>query len=206
MGTGDFFGPLVVVASYVEKKDLPYLKELGVQDSKAMTDEKILEIAPLLVKRFPYSCLVVSPAKYNDVHDQRNMNKIKAELHNKALLNLKRKYPDAKAYQDQFAPGSLYYNYLKELREEDVLRGIVFKAKGETHFPSVALSSVLARYRFLLAIREMGEEYGVSFPLGAGARVDSFLAEFMETHNEKDLREVAKVSFKNYSRWRAEGK
>ena len=34
VGTGDFFGPIVVCASYVNKKDITFLEELGVRDSK----------------------------------------------------------------------------------------------------------------------------------------------------------------------------
>ena len=34
VGTGDFFGPMTVVAVYVDAKQIPLLKELGVKDSK----------------------------------------------------------------------------------------------------------------------------------------------------------------------------
>ena len=40
VGTGDFFGPITVVAAYVKKEQIPLLKELGVKDSKNLTDEK----------------------------------------------------------------------------------------------------------------------------------------------------------------------
>ena len=39
VGTGDFFGPIVVTASYVNKKDIPFLESLGVRDSKQITEE-----------------------------------------------------------------------------------------------------------------------------------------------------------------------
>ena len=34
VGTGDFFGPIVVTAAYVTKADVDFLLELGVKDSK----------------------------------------------------------------------------------------------------------------------------------------------------------------------------
>ena len=34
VGTGDYFGPIVVTATYVDKKDIKFLEELGVGDSK----------------------------------------------------------------------------------------------------------------------------------------------------------------------------
>ena len=41
VGTGDYFGPIVVTASYVTKEDIPYLEELGVKDSKKMRKKDI---------------------------------------------------------------------------------------------------------------------------------------------------------------------
>ena len=41
VGTGDYFGPIVVTASYVSKESISKLYELGVRDSKKITDEKI---------------------------------------------------------------------------------------------------------------------------------------------------------------------
>ena len=60
VGTGDYFGPIVVTASYVEKENIPFLEELGVKDSKKLTDEKILEIVPKIIKRIPYECIILS--------------------------------------------------------------------------------------------------------------------------------------------------
>ena len=44
VGTGDYFGPIVVTASYLKKEDIEKLEKLGVHDSKKLTDEKILKI------------------------------------------------------------------------------------------------------------------------------------------------------------------
>ena len=46
VGTGDYFGPIVVTASYVNKSDITFLEELGVKDSKKLTDKKIIKITP----------------------------------------------------------------------------------------------------------------------------------------------------------------
>ena len=53
VGTGDYFGPIVVTAAYVTKKDIPFLEELGVRDSKKITDEHILKTVPEIIKRIP---------------------------------------------------------------------------------------------------------------------------------------------------------
>ena len=51
VGTGDYFGPIVVTASYVNTKDIDYLKSIKVADSKKLTDEQIKKIAPEIIKK-----------------------------------------------------------------------------------------------------------------------------------------------------------
>ena len=196
VGTGDFFGPVVVVASYVKQSDLPRLDELGVTDSKKMSDERIMHIGPALAKEFHYSALILDNQKYNEAYARgENMVSIKAKMHNRCLLNLKAKFPGAIAYQDQFAAPKVYYSYLKE--EMEILEGIHFKTKGELAFPSVALASVLARYAFLQKMDKMGERYSFSFPFGASEIVDAKAREFVAKFGEGELKNVAKMNFGN---------
>lgn len=198
VGTGDFFGPIEVVASYVAKEKLSRIEELGVTDSKKMKDERILEIGPVLIKEFPYAHLSLDNSKYNEVIQGNNMNKIKAKMHNACLLKLHKKYSNSFVYQDEFANEDLYYSYLKG--EKEVLRGISFHTKGESLFPSVALSSVIARYSFLKKMGKMSEKYKVNFPFGAGKEVDLFAKKFVQTHDLNELRNVAKTNFNNYKK------
>ena len=78
VGTGDYFGPIVVCATYVSKDMIPFLTDLGVRDSKKLTDEKIKEIAPTIIKEIPYSLYILDNKTYNANHDNINMNKMKA--------------------------------------------------------------------------------------------------------------------------------
>ena len=79
VGTGDYFGPIVVTSSYVKKEDLPFLKDLGCTDSKKITDEKIKKIAPEIIKKIKYKSLILSNEEYNQKYSkENNMNKIKA--------------------------------------------------------------------------------------------------------------------------------
>ncbi len=199
VGTGDFFGPVIVVASYVPKAKKARLKELGVTDSKKMDDETILALGPTLIKEFSYSALTLSNEKYNEVRSQGlNMNAIKAKMHNRALLNLKNKFPEATCCIDQFAEEKLYYSYLKQ--EKEIAKPIVFSTKGESIFPSVALASVIARYSFLRKMEEMGKEYGLSFPLGAGKEVDIFIKKLLQEKGEEIFLKIGKLNFANWKK------
>lgn len=198
VGTGDFFGPIIVCSAYIKESDLPRLKELGVTDSKAMSDDHILEIGPSLIKEFEYSQLALPNEKYNLLHDEMNMNAMKAKMHNRALLNLKLKHQNAHVYQDQFAEEKTYYHYLED--EPEVLRGIVFKTKGETHYPSVALASVIARYSFLRKMKDLGDKYGIEFPKGAGEEVDAFAQAFKDKFGIQEFKKIAKINFANFKK------
>lgn len=198
VGTGDFYGPICVCAAYIEEKQLPLIEELGIRDSKKMEDEEILRLGPRLIHEFDYSQLSLPNEKYNAIHDELNMNAIKAKMHNRCDLNLVAKYPDATVYQDQFAEASLYYHYLSG--ETKVVKNITFRTQGESLFPSVALASVIARYSFLRKMQEMSEHYGVSFPFGAGEEVDRFTQEFIQRFGREELGKTAKLNFANYKK------
>lgn len=200
VGTGDFFGPITVVAALVKKSDLPRLKELGVTDSKKLTDAKIRSIGKVVIKEFKYSSLVVDNNKFNELTKKEfNMNKIKCYLHNRALLNLKKKYPTIRNYcVDQFESRDAYYEHLKN--EKEVLKGIIFHTKGESYFPSVALASVIARYSFLLKMDELNKKYKTNIPFGGASHVDAYAINFAKKYGIKELDKIVKKSFKNYQR------
>ena len=196
VGTGDFFGPVVVAAAHVDKSFLPELTKLGVTDSKLLSDDQILSIAPTLLEKIDYSLLVLEPEKFNEVTRKgNNMNMIKAKMHNRCLLNLSKRHPGVAVYQDQFAAPKLYFGYLKG--ESEVLRGITFATKGETKFPSVAAASVIARYAFLTHMMKMSAKYGRDFPLGAAPQTTRFAKEFIATFGLDEMEKVAKTNFAN---------
>lgn len=199
VGTGDYFGPVCVVAAYVEEKDLPRLRELGITDSKKMGDAYILQIGPTLIKEFPYSQLCLDNPKYNKLRQEGiNMNEVKAKMHNAVLLNLVKRFPQAHIYQDQFAESGIYYRYLRA--EKEVVSGISFKTKGESAFPSVALASVLARYSFLKHMAALEKRIGEKIPLGAGPAVDAFARSYCEKHGLQALDDISKTNWGNRKR------
>ena len=199
VGVGDFLLPIVVVAAFVRGKDLKQLEAFGVKDSKKLTDEKIREIAPLLLKKFFVSKLTLPNAHYNElIAKGENLNSIKAKMHNRALLNMFKKFPDTKnIFVDQFVAESKYFGYLNDPKEQKVLN-IVFKTKGESYYPCVALASVIARYAFLLEKDELDKKYGMSIPFGASSKVNDFAKRFIKKYGLNELGKLAKTNFANY--------
>lgn len=197
VGTGDYFGPVCVVACYIRKTDLPLIESLQVGDSKTINDENIMKIAPELLKNITYASVSFNNEKYNTFHDKGyNMNKIKACLHNQAILKLRQKLnKEIPGVVDQFCEEGLYYRYL--MGSPQVARNLTFITKGESHSPAVAAASVLARYSFLLKLKELGDTYQVVLPKGAGNEVDQFAKSFYLNHGKDAYTKVVKLHFKN---------
>lgn len=198
VGTGDYFGPIVVTASYVNKKDISFLENLGVRDSKKITDEKIYKIAPEIIKRIPHTTIILTNKQYNEIYSNDiNMNRIKAILHNKALCTLinKDKFDYEMIVVDQFENPKSYYNHLKESKY--IVRNINFTTKAEDKCLSVACSSIISRYIFLNEIKKLSNELGMFIPLGAGPIVDETAKKIKDKYGINKLREIAKLNFKN---------
>ena len=197
VGTGDFFGPIVVASAYVKKEDIPFLEKLGVKDSKKLTDEKILKIVPEIVKKIPFECMVLTNKEYNEKYDESmNMNKIKAILHNRVLTKLKEKYTDYDyIVVDQFAKPFVYFSYLKETSYKTT--NITFMTKAEDKCLSVACASLISRYKFLKEFDKLGEKYDVFLVKGAGPKVDELAVKLVKRYGFDELKNMAKLNFKN---------
>ncbi|MGL5541645.1 MAG: ribonuclease HIII [Erysipelotrichaceae bacterium] len=197
VGTGDYFGPVVVVACTVSQALYETLKDLEIQDSKKMNDATILQLVPTILSKIPHSKLILDPHKYNQVHLTTNMNAIKAKMHNQAYLHLAKKlnaYPP-NIIIDQFCAPNLYFRYLQH--DPEVVQTIHFETKAESKYFAVALASVLARYYFLLAFQAMCERYDFPFKKGASAQVDEQIRQYVERHGVAALDAVAKTHYAN---------
>ena len=201
VGTGDYFGPIVVSSCYVTKEDVSFLDELGVMDSKKITDDKILKIAPLIAKRIKYKSIILNNKDYNKFHNNDfNMNKIKAILHNKVLYQMiNEEHPDYDyIIVDEFAKEHRYYDYIKD--SPNIQRDITFMTKAEDKCLSVACASIISRYLFLKEFDKLSDSLHIPLPKGANNEVDKIGIEIVEKYGKEKLFEVAKLNFMNTSR------
>lgn len=201
VGTGDYFGPIVVTASYVSKDDIEFLEKLGVTDSKKLTDDKIKKIAPEIAKRIKYRSIILTNKEYNEKYDKNvNMNKIKSIMHNKVLYQLIHEEKPNYDYIiiDEFAKENRYYEYLTGMN--NIQRGITFMTKAEDKNLAVAASSIISRYIFLKEFDKICDNLSLPLVKGAGKDVDTIGEELVEKYGEDKLKEVAKLNFKNTDR------
>ena len=197
VGTGDYFGPIVVTAAYVAKDNISFLEEIGVKDSKKLTDSQIIQIVPKFIKKIEYESIILSNKEYNEFYTSDiNMNKIKAILHNKVLYKLSSRIPNYEyIIVDEFAKPYVYYNYLKD--SSNVVRNITFFTKGEDKHLSVACASLISRFIFINEFNKLSKNIGFELPKGASTAVDLAGTKIIEKFGETKLKEIAKLNFKN---------
>lgn len=200
VGTGDYFGPIVVCAAYVNKENIKKLEELGVKDSKHLSDKNIVTIAKKIKDWLPHSLLVLQNEKYNDLQESgMSQGRMKAVLHNHAIGHVLKKIapekPDA-VLIDQFAQEEVYFNHLRG-QKEIYQKHVYFSTKAEGIHPAVAAASILARYAFLLHFEQLSKLAGFPLPKGAGKEVDKAAARLIQEKGAGLLRKLAKLHFAN---------
>ncbi len=201
VGTGDYFGPIVVTACFVSKDDIAFLEELGTGDSKKIDDSKILKIAPKIAKRIKYRSVILYNKEYNEKYSKEiNINKIKAIMHNRSLYQLIQEEKPTYDYiiVDEFAREARYYEYLSD--QKVVQKGITFLTKAEDISLAVACASIISRYLFLKEFDKISDSLHIPLPKGAGKDVDTIGEEIVEKYGKEKLKEIAKVNFKNTDR------
>lgn len=202
VGTGDFCGPIIVVAALVTKKNLSLLQHLGIRDSKKISDKKIIRIGSYLVKNHlcEYSALTLNCSQYNRlIMKGFHMVSLKCWMHQTVLFNLHQRYPKISYFCiDQFVNSNKYYDYIP--KEKKIPYPIHFHIKGEQFFPSVALASVLARYSFLCYLQRWQKKYCTVIPRGSNSKVDTWAASFAKKYGITTLNKIIKQNFRNYQR------
>lgn len=199
-GTGDYFGPITVAAVYVPTSKIELMNELGVKDSKMLTDDYMRKIAPDLRAACVHSVLVLRNEKYNNLQGKGySQGKMKAMMHNKALQNtLSKMAPEKPEFIliDQFAERGVYYNYLKNEREL-VQENVYFSTKAEQLHVAVATASILARAAFLKEMDRLSDITGLTLMKGASNKVDVQAARIWRNQGEEFLRSITKWHFAN---------
>ncbi|MBR4236816.1 ribonuclease HIII [bacterium] len=194
VGTGDTFGPIVCASVFVRKSDIEYLKELGVKDSKKLSDERIMKLGKIIEEKFEHQVNILRNEIYNDIKDKYNMNEMKARLHNQNILLLSKRVKYEAVCLDEFVNRDKYFSYLND----EVFKDISFEMKGESKSCAVAAASILARYFFLLEYERLIKEYGYSLPKGSGTKVKEMIEKIRNEKKDDLFYHIAKTNFKNF--------
>ncbi len=192
-GKGDFFGPLVAAGVQVNDLNKQKFIDLGVKDSKKLDDKKILVLASQIKAASVHSIVVINPQKYNELYSKfKNLNKLLAWAHARAIENILEKSDCNYALADKFGDESLIKNALMSKGKNIILKQMV-RAESDI---AVAAASIIARAEFVKRINELENKYELTFSKGASNKVIEQARIFINKYSFERLNEVAKMHFK----------
>ena len=193
-GKGDYFGPLVIAAVFVDSTTQGELRLMEVRDSKKISDGRVLEMAPDIKTICPHSVIAIGPQKYNELYAKiKNLNRLLAWGHAKALETLlERGITCERAISDQFGDERLILSALQEKGQKITLEQ---RPKAESDL-AVAAASILARAEFLIRLKRLSSEVGTTLPKGASPAVELAAKMVVKKHGQERLGSVAKLHFK----------
>lgn len=192
-GKGDFFGPLVIAGVQINENNRQQFIDLGIKDSKKLDDTTIKKLAAHIRNNSTHSVVVINPAKYNELYDKfKNLNKLLAWGHARAIENILEKSPCEYALSDKFGDESLIKNALMKSGRKIILDQ---KVRAESDI-AVAAASILARAEFVKRIEELNSRYNISLPKGASNKVIEQGKLFIQKYSTEQLKDVAKMHFK----------
>jgi len=192
-GKGDFFGPLVIAGIYVNKEIQSYFTNLGVRDSKELSDSEINRIAFKIKSKFPnhYSIISIHPEKYNRLYEEfRNVNKMLNWGHSKIIENLFKDYKSKYIIVDQFSKTPLNIS----LKPEFSKIHFIMTPKAE-RYVGVAAASILARNQMNKWFEEKKNE-GYNVLKGASKEVEYAAKNILVKHGKNKIANLVKLHFK----------
>lgn len=195
-GKGDYFGYLVVAGVLVDDEKAAKLKEIGVKDSKMLSDFAVAKLAVQVKLICKHDIVRISPEKYNSLYMKfKSLNKLLAWGHARAIENLLSKNQVDFVVTDKFADQSFLE---KTLFERGKKAKIIQKIRAESD-PAVAAASILARAEFLRTLKKLSLEVGHVLPKGA-THVEETAKYLVQSRGEQILDSVAKRHFKTTKR------
>ena len=192
-GKGDFFGPLVVGAAYVDNQTRKKLIRIGVKDSKELSDNQIGVLANEIRKIVGdnFEVIKITPTKYNQLYDQfKNLNKLLNWAHSKAIEKLYERTNCKFVITDKFSKEKL--NIDTSSNYTDVQFVQLEKAEK---FVGVAAASILARNSFNDWFVSQSK-HGLNLPKGASEKVEHYARILFKKIDEEKISEIAKLHFK----------
>lgn len=206
-GKGDYFGPLVCAACYVDASAAQQLRDLGVQDSKKLSDKRIRVLADGIRDVLPgnWKVVTIQPRRYNELMEEfraekKNLNSLVAWGHARGIKDLIIDHRDKIDHVviDKFADERYILEHLRsDSRASDL--NLDLRVRGESDI-AVAAASILARDMFVKWLEKRAEQVGLPLPKGAGEQVIEAAQAIVARDGADALKDLAKLSFKTTQR------
>jgi ribonuclease HIII len=196
-GKGDFFGPVVAATVIADKSAIEEWRKAGVQDSKKITESRIIELDRLIrtTRGAVVESFKLGMPKYNELmaKPRANLNLLLAWEHAIALTQALARKPVKWGLLDQFTEQPLVQRELKKKGLEGFELKMRTKAEED---PVVAAASVVARAEFVREMHALSKKFGAKLQKGAGPLVKQQAAEIIQKFGARALADFAKLHFR----------
>ena len=176
-------GPMVIAVSCIQKNDEDKLAEIGVKDSKMLSEKErerqIIEITKVVSE---FSFVKIDAAEIDELRDRKSLNEVEAMRIGQLLNGLKTK--PALVYVD--SPDPISSNFAKRIKKY-INFDTIIKAehKADVNYLIVGAASIIAKVERDHSIRELEKEYGT---IGSGYPHDeltiTFLKKYLHQYNQ----------------------
>lgn len=170
-GRGSVLGPLVVGAVYTE--DDTVLKEIGVKDSKKLTEKVRERMFDEIAASCPlYTTVVITADEIDEKRKRQSLNVIEMDMFQEAVS----KIPVKTVYADCPDPNEMIFSSTLSVR----LGGteVIGRHKADDACPVVSAASIIAKVTRERMVADIQREFDVN--IGSGYPSDHFTMEFIE--------------------------
>lgn len=202
-GKGDFFGPLVISAVYIDDKFLDKIYSLRLKESKLSNDNLLLKFYNKIRKdKNNYEIKIIFPEDLNDLIKEKknigeNLNNILDESYYEIITKLIEK--NISSYKDNKIKTVIIDKFGK-VKKINLLKNdfsninLKVEPKAEKYL-SVLVASILAKAVYIEELNKIRNKYKIDFKKGASNKVLEQRKLFIEKYSETNLKKIAKVFF-----------
>ncbi|MFH1588897.1 MAG: ribonuclease HII [Candidatus Diapherotrites archaeon] len=196
-GRGPVIGPMVMAIAVIEKEKEQELIDLGVKDSKLLTEQKRNElIDKIKEKTLEWNEVKIFPKEMDEYLLRKSLNELEA-MKAAQLINSLKKKPDLVLIDScdlvQARFGERISKYLNKKIK------IVSEHKADLNYPIVGAASIIAKVERDAEIKKLSKKFG---DIGSGYSHDEKTISFIEKYlKENDcLPECARKSWNTSER------
>jgi len=184
-GRGPVIGPMVLAGCLVDDKAEKELKNLGVKDSKQLTQKRREFLANLIKEKAETFEVVLAHPEEIDGKNKAgvNLNAVEAIKMSEFINRINKGYGKIKVIIDCPSVGiEKWTDFLKTKIDNLSNLEIHCEHKADVNHVSVSAASILAKCTREIEMGKLKEKYGTE--IGSGYPSDPYTQKFLEKHNQ----------------------
>lgn len=202
-GRGPIIGPLVIAVAAIHKENIALLKDLGVKDSKLLTEDQREAIFKALEHKVHHELVIIAPSEIDEAVNSKthNLNWLEADKAADILNKIDAKLDNDVVEAIIDCPSTniqAYTNYFRDKVNNDDIK-LVVEHKADLNHLIVGAASIIAKVTREKEIEKSKRKFKIDF--GSGYPSDPKTKEFLKTnHSNPKLQHLFRKSWDPYKK------